>query len=254
MTPVDQFVMEKLALPAWMRRLPGFIKGKPWQAWTGEARAAGKARARQHVTRKAIRESDAYTRAGLPVLAEKARAPLQGALVELGPLVQQVKNPQMRRLLTTPSTQGALWMDPLMRKTPSMRSREVRKLMEGPLQMSQRQAVRSAAGIGGPSRLGAMEAAARGPKYVSPLGPERAYRHMIPPKGQTGAFQEMFERAPTALQQSPRFQVPLDVVQARRVGPSTMPPRGIHLPEPMQYSPRGYPLLNLRPPTRPVMG
>lgn len=250
---VMQFVMEKLALPRWLRGMRGFVKGKPWTAWSGEARAAGNVRAHQHAAQKALGSRDelrAFNVMGVdPALKAQEMSfgrEAGGALETVRKGLTGVSDPRHRKLLTQSYERGVGYVHPSLSSSPQTRLMQVQDLMMGPAKMSRPQAVRYAAGI--PSK-----------PLPFPSGQPQAFasdrfmRHVVPPKGGTGVFEAMYAQAPTRLQQSPRFADAMEVVKARRMGIPTAPPQGIKLPPRMQYNTGGYPLLNLRPPTRPGM-
>ena len=250
---VMQFVMEKLALPAWLRRMKGFVKGKRWPAWAGEARSAGRVRAHQHATQKLMHKrqdlrdfnvmgADPALKSQERVLGRQMSREMEGIRQNL----TKVPDPRHRQLLTQSYERGAGYVHPSLHTSPQTRLQHVKDLMSGPAQMSRQQAVRHAAGI--PSRPLPFPS-----ETAQALAPDRFMRHVVPPKGGTGVFEAMYARAPAQLQRSSRFADAMGVVNARKVGLPTAPPQGIKLPPRMQFNTAGHPLLNLRPPTRPEL-
>lgn len=210
---VMQFVLEKLAVPVWLRKMKGFVKGKPWTAWTGEARSAGRVRAQQHAARKSFSKRDQvrdFNVGGVdPSLKSQERVfgrQAGTALEDVRKNLSRISDPRHRQLLTQSHARGAGRIDPMIKTVPATRLPQVKQYMSGPLQMSKRDAVRSVAGIGKPPQL-------------SRLGEQAAYMkmapaHMVPAPGQTAAFNTMMRSAPPALQ--PRFEAVRQQVMARQ--------------------------------------
>ncbi len=212
---VMQFVLEKLAVPVWLRRMKGFIKGKPWTAWTGEARAAGRVRAQQHGARKAFAEKarvkdfnvggvDRSLKSQERVLGRQGGTALEDVRKNLA----KIPDPRHRQLLTQRGEQGAGWIDPLIKSRPETRLKKVQQYREGPLQMDKKRAVRNVAGIPHkplplPTPATTQEAYIR---YAPP--------HMTPAPGQTAAFNTMMRGAPQGLQ--PRFEAVQQQILARQ--------------------------------------
>jgi len=214
---VMQFVMEKLALPAWLRRMKGFVKGKRWPAWAGEARSAGRVRAHQHATQKLMHKrqdlrdfnvmgADPALKSQERVLGRQMSREMEGIRQNL----TKVPDPRHRQLLTQPYERGAGYVHPSLHTSPQTRLQHVKDLMSGPTQMSKRQAVRHAAGI--PSKPLPLPTAATAASRDAYL--QAAPAHMIPAPGQTAAFNTMMRSAPPALQ--PRFDAVRRQVLARQ--------------------------------------
>lgn len=228
---VVQFIMEKLATPRWLKMMQGYVKGKPWYRWTGQAREAGRVKAQQFKTREAVTE-----RAGLGPQAASRKRVLGGTIDrttnDIRKRLTKIKDLRHRQLLTRSSRRR----DPMLSTTPESRRIAVQNIMKI-LKMNKPSAVKNILGL--PSKPVSFPQ----PGDVSKRTFAKRFRpHMIPPKGQTGMFKALFERAPTVLQQSPRFQVPMDVVKARQRGAATLPPVGIKLPAPTQYNKWGDPI------------
>jgi hypothetical protein len=229
---VVQFVMEKLAIPRWLKMMEGYIKGKPWHRWTGQAREAGRVKVQQFKTQEALAE-----RARLGPQAASRKRVLGGTIdrttMDIRKRLAKVKDIRHRQLLIGSAGKG----DPMLRTTPGGRQVAVQDLMKT-LKMSKPGATRNVLGL--PSKPVSFPQ----PGDISKgMFAKRFRPHMIPPKGQTGVFKSLYERAPTLLQQSPRFQVPMDVVKARSRGAATLPPVGIKLPSPTQYTKWGDPII-----------
>lgn len=246
MKPVEQFMMEKLALPRWMRALSGFRKGRQWPAWGGEARAVGNLRAKRHANRQISRDAALLERGGLVDEAAQVRSRMGRNIKEMSPLQYQIKDPRMREVAMATPMQRNLYMQPSERMTPAMRLEAVKKLMGGPLGMSKRQAVRSVSHMGSNIPLRAMEQRAR-TSHLSPW--------MVPRRGQSAAFNSIFGSLPTQARQATNLRVPMEVGRARQMGGTTakMLSNNTPLPPRVPFNSQGFPMLNLPAPSRPVL-
>lgn len=222
---VVQFVMEKLAIPRWIKMMEGYVKGKPWHRWTGQAREAGRVKTQQFKTREALAER---TKLG-PQATSRSKVlgrTIDKTTRDIRERLAKIKDPRHQQLLTKSTKR----QDPMLKTTPSSRQVAIQDIMRT-LKLNKPTAVKHVLGL--PSKPVSFPQ----PGDVSKrMFAKRFKPYMIPPKGQTGMFMSMYERAPTLLQQSPRFQVPLDVVKARQRGAATLPPVGIKLPPPTQYN------------------
>jgi len=198
---VVRFVLEKLAVPRWLKMMQGFVKGKPWHRWTGQAREAGRVKAQQFKTREALTE-----RAGLGS-SEASRSRVLGGMLDRTTMdihkrLAKVKDPRHKQLLTMSRSK----VDPMMSTTPATRQASVQNRIKT-LKMKKPEAVRNVLGL--PSKPLPFPTKANSREAYLKMAPA----HMVPPPGQTGAFNTMMRSAPPELQ--PRFESIREQIKAR---------------------------------------
>ena len=203
-----QFVLEKLAVPRWLKSMQGFVKGKPWQRWTGPAREAGRVRMQQFKTREAVAEREGLGSQGASRKRVLGRT-IDKTTGDIRERLAKIKDPRYRKLLT----QSNKWADPLLKTELQTRLPKIKQMRQVLPNMSFREAGRSVAGIGKPLPPG--RAAKEQAAYM-----RMAPAHMVPPPGQTGSFYSMMHSAPTALQ--PRFKAVEQQILARRAAQANL--------------------------------